>query len=430
MKKIVGLLIIVGIALYFFMGPQFHKVKLSLITFRQPATLVRPSFVLEDLSPTAPQPKLSFHSALSHQISSGETLGLIAKKYSIPADDLNSANQVISEMAKKSKEKLNLVSRKKIQFLFDDQFALKKLEYEISPGKSLQITKDSAGKFKGEIVQLPRYYRERVGVGVIRSSFAASAHQAGISYDIVDDLVDLYASRVDFNRDLQKNDRFTIIYREEVLSDGSVISVGPILAAAMDIHGKRLVAARYQGPDGKPRYFDKDGKLLGDTFLRFPLKFSRISSTFSTSRFHPVLRTRRPHNGVDFAAPTGTPVRAVSDGQVELAGYNGPNGNMVKIKHNPRYTTAYVHLSKISPGVRRNSFVKRGQVIGAVGATGLATGPHLHYAMYDYGKYIDPLKAKLPMIDSVDEKNKIAKNYLAKLLLTLDHYQQLQLVKK
>lgn len=430
MKKIIGLLIIVGIALYFFVGPQFLEIKKSLSSFRQPATLAMPSFVFEDLSSTAPQPKLSFHSALSHRISAGETLGSIANKYSIPAEDLNSANKVISEMAIKNKEKLNLVSRKKMYLLFDDEFGLKNLEYEVSPGKNLQITKDSTGKFKGEIIQLPRYYRERVGVGVIRSSFAASANQAGIPYDIVDDLVDLYASRVDFNRDLQKNDRFTIIYREEVLSDGSVISVGPILAAAMDIHGKRLVAARYQGPDGKPRYFDKDGKLLGDTFLRFPLKFSRISSTFSTSRFHPVLKTRRPHNGVDFAAPTGTPVRAVSDGQVELAGYNGANGNMVKIKHNPRYTTAYVHLSKISPGIRRNSFVKRGQVIGAVGSTGLATGPHLHYAMYDYGKYIDPLKAKLPMIDSVDEKNKIAKNYLAKLLLTLDHYQQLQLVKK
>jgi murein DD-endopeptidase MepM/ murein hydrolase activator NlpD len=430
MKKIVGFLIILCVVLYFFVVPQIRNSKKALFSFGEPAVLATPSFVLEDLGAIAPRPNLTFHSAFSHKVSSGETLGSIANKYSIPADDLNSANLVISEMVKKNKEKLSLASGKQLQLLFDDDFGLKSLEYEISPGKNLQVIKDSSGKFQGEIIELPRYYRERVGVGVIHTSFAASANQAGISYDIVDDLVDLYASRIDFNRDLQKNDPFTIIYREEVLRDGTVISVGPILAAAMDIHGKRMVAARYQGPDGKARYFDGEGKLLGDTFLRFPLKFSRISSTFSTARFHPVLKTSRPHNGVDFAATTGTPVRSVADGQVEIAGYNGPNGNMVKIKHNSRYTTIYLHLSKISPGVRRNSFVKLGQVIGAVGATGLATGPHLHYGLFDNGTYIDPLKAKLPTIDLGDGKNKIAKNYFAKLLLTLDHYQQLPSVKK
>ncbi|MCB0334600.1 MAG: M23 family metallopeptidase, partial [Bdellovibrionales bacterium] len=144
------------------------------------------------------------------------------------------------------------------------------------------------------------------------------------------------------------------------------------------------------------RYYDEAGESIGNYFLRYPVRFSRISSVFSTSRFHPILQRRKVHNGVDFAAPTGTPVRSVADGIVLSASYNRASGNMVKIRHTNKYSTAYLHLSRIAKGLRKGQRVKRGEVIGAVGSTGYATGPHLHYSLYENGRYVDPMKTKLP----------------------------------
>jgi len=140
-----------------------------------------------------------------------------------------------------------------------------------------------------------------------------------------------------------------------------------------------------------------------------------------------VLRISRPHNGVDFAASTGTPVRTIGDGQVVFAGFKGPNGNMVKIRHNDRITTEYLHLSSISAGIRRGTTVTRGRLIGAVGSTGLSTGSHLHFGMFDKGKYVDPLKTSLPNFDSISKDKAIDKKYLAGLLLTLKRYQEEEL---
>ncbi|RIK99743.1 MAG: hypothetical protein DCC75_14300 [Proteobacteria bacterium] len=162
-----------------------------------------------------------------------------------------------------------------------------------------------------------------------------------------------------------------------------------------------LVAIRHYGRDGAAHYYDEAGKALGNYFLRYPLKFTRISSAFTHARFHPILKTTRAHNGVDFAAPIGTPVRAVADGVISEAGYNGGSGLMVKIKHGSRYSTAYLHLSKIASGIRSGTRVSRGQVIGGVGMTGLATGPHLHFSLYDGGRYVDPLRSKLPSLADV-----------------------------
>jgi murein DD-endopeptidase MepM/ murein hydrolase activator NlpD len=180
------------------------------------------------------------------------------------------------------------------------------------------------------------------------------------------------------------------------------------------------------GADGKARYFDAKGKLLGDTFLRYPVKFSRVSSSFSDARLHPVLKRRIPHNGVDFAAPVGTPVRASADGTVTFVGRKGPSGIMIKVKHNARYRTAYLHLSRIAKGIKRGTRVSRGQVIGAVGATGRVTGPHLHYSFYDRGKYVDPMKIELPTIEGLNKGNRIAKSYLKRVVVTLERYERLQ----
>ena len=147
--------------------------------------------------------------------------------------------------------------------------------------------------------------------------------------------------------------------------------------------------------DGTVRYFDERGEMPTKSFLRYPVQFTRISSVFTHARFHPVLKVSRPHNGVDFAAPVGTPVRTVGDGVVLFAGWNKSGGNMIKIAHDSRYTTEYMHLSKISTSVKKGSRVSRGSVIGALGNTGLSSGPHLHFGLFDKGNYVDPMKAKI-----------------------------------
>lgn len=291
---------------------------------------------------------------------------------------------------------------------------------------SLRANKN--GKYRATVVEVPNVRRERVAVGVIRTSFSAAATREGVPQDVLDEFVDLFSDRVVFHKDFRAGDRFTVIYREGINRRGSRgKETGSILAAALEVNDKQLVAASYVGTDGKRRFFDQSGQLLGNAFLRYPLTFSRITSYFSRSRFHPVLKFSRPHNGVDFAAPIGTPVRSVAEGTVEFAGYAGGSGNMVKIAHGKRYSTAYLHLSRIDKSVKKGARTSRGQIIGAVGMTGLATGPHLHYAFYDNGNYIDPLKMALPTLDSLGTGLRVDRNYLKRVLFTLDHYQKVKL---
>jgi murein DD-endopeptidase MepM/ murein hydrolase activator NlpD len=167
-------------------------------------------------------------------------------------------------------------------------------------------------------------------------------------------------------------------------------------------------AIRHQRADGSVIYVDEHGQPLGDYFLKYPLSYSRITSVYSDSRMHPVLRIKRPHYGVDFAAPIGTPVRSIGDGIVKEASYKGSAGRMIRIEHNSTYATAYLHLHSIKSNIRPGMRVARGEVIGTVGQTGLASGPHLHFSLYKNGKYVDPLSEKLhwemPLKDRIDPK--------------------------
>jgi murein DD-endopeptidase MepM/ murein hydrolase activator NlpD len=273
-------------------------------------------------------------------------------------------------------------------------------------------------RFVRQELNLQPVTREYRSAGIIFSSLASAAAQQEIPYEIIDDFVDLFSDRIDFRRDLQRGDSFSIVYSQSTDALGRVSSVGPILAASMRSGGKLQVAVRHVGRDGKARYFDEKGKTGGAGFLRYPLKFSRISSVFSDSRFHPVLQRWRPHNGVDFAAPIGTPVRSVGDGIITHSGYNGAGGITVKIKHSERFTTAYLHLSQVERGLRPGMRVSRGDQIGRVGMTGRSTGPHLHFSLYDNGKYVDPFKST-PLF-MVEEENLIPKDILVAQLRELE----------
>jgi murein DD-endopeptidase MepM/ murein hydrolase activator NlpD len=275
------------------------------------------------------------------------------------------------------------------------------LKHRFSDAKVVELTGDSTNGYTATVSPLVATETPRTVSGMITESLALAAQQLDVPYAVVDDLVDIFGSRVAFERSIQWGDTFSISFTERRDASGTLLPPGPITAASIGTGDKILAAIGYAGADGKFRYYAENGAALGNEFLRYPLKFTRISSVFTTARFHPVLQKKRAHNGVDFAAPTGTPVRSVADGVVVFAGWTTGGGHTLRIKHCGRYTTEYMHLSKFAKGLKVGTAVSRSEAIGAVGATGMATGPHLHFALYDKGKYVNPLKADLPTTSNV-----------------------------
>lgn len=269
------------------------------------------------------------------------------------------------------------------------------LRRDLGAGATLVISGDSEGGYVPRIEQMKVTLRERAVSGVISSSLVDAAREIDLPYSLVDDFVDLFGSRVEFRRDLQPGDTFTVSYEERVTEDGRVIDAGTIRAASLFLSGDMYAVVRDIANDGTVRYFDEKGSMPTKSFLRYPVQFTRIGSMFSTARFHPILHVLRPHNGVDFSAPIGTPVRSVGDGVVVHSGYSATTGYMVRIAHDARYVTEYMHLSTIAKDARKGALVQRGEVIGKVGSTGLSSGPHLHFGLFDRGSYVDPMKAKI-----------------------------------
>jgi murein DD-endopeptidase MepM/ murein hydrolase activator NlpD len=235
--------------------------------------------------------------------------------------------------------------------------------------------------------------------GVIENSLWMNMVNAGVNPNLALEMSEIYAWTIDFYA-IQKGDAYKVMY-EELWVDSVQIGIGQIPAAFFRHAGKEIYAFRFV-QDSIPDYFDETGASLRRTFLKAPLRFSRISSHFSNSRLHPILRIRRPHHGVDYAAPSGTPVMTIGDGVVTKVGWSGGAGRMVKVKHNSMYTTAYLHLSKYGQGIREGVFVKQGQIIGYVGSSGLSTGPHLDFRFYKNGQAVDPLRVESPPAEPVD----------------------------
>jgi murein DD-endopeptidase MepM/ murein hydrolase activator NlpD len=229
--------------------------------------------------------------------------------------------------------------------------------------------------------------------GVIENSLFASMADIGENEQLALDLADIFGSDIDFNTDIQKGDSFEALLEKKYL-DGKFTRNGPVLTATVVNQQKSLTGIRFTDENGKPAYYAPDGQALKRSFLKAPLKIIRITSRFSRARFHPVLRIVRPHLGVDYAAPAGTPVQSVSAGKVVSAGQSGGSGKMVNIRHAGGYETRYLHLSRIA--VRSGTRVDRGQVIGYVGSTGLSTGPHLDFRISQNGKAINPTKVIFP----------------------------------
>lgn len=240
-------------------------------------------------------------------------------------------------------------------------------------------------------------YEVRVAriAGIVESSLFEDGQEAGMSDRLIMELAEIFGWDIDFVLDLRPGDRFTVLHEEKYWR-GQKVADGDILAAEFINQGKAFRAIGYHDETGRMRYYSPDGFELRGEFLRTPVKFSRVSSSFSNSRYHPILKTWRAHNGVDYEAPLGTPVRATAAGYIISVGWHGGYGNMVAIRHAGPYSTLYAHLARYKSGLRAGQWIEQGEVIGYVGRTGLATAPHLHYELQVNGIHRDPLTFQIP----------------------------------
>jgi murein DD-endopeptidase MepM/ murein hydrolase activator NlpD len=273
------------------------------------------------------------------------------------------------------------------------------------PGGSEQLVMEKSGGGFRMGTQPPKLETHiQMKTGLINSSLFSAVDSAGVPESIATQIVDILASDIDFHRDLRKGDRFTVVY-DSLYGNGEPARPGRVLAVEFINQGTPHRGIYFQAENGESGYYAPDGKNLRKAFLRSPLEFSRISSGFSSARFHPILKTWRAHSGIDYAAPTGTRVKAAADGTVTFAGWQGGYGNVVILQHQGRYSTVYGHLSSFAKGLRSGQRVSQGDIIGHVGATGMATGPHLHYEFRENGVQRDPLRLAMPTATPVASKH-------------------------
>ena len=268
------------------------------------------------------------------------------------------------------------------------------LRYLKGDGSELVVRRESEG-FSFNVDQPTQVTQEQIASGQIQSSLFAAMDRAGLSDNLAVQLADIFSSEIDFHRDLQPRDRFSVVY-EAVYANGELVRTGRILAAEFINAGERHRAVYYQDASGRGGYYTPDGKNVRKAFLRSPLEISRISSGFSFARLHPVLNVLRAHKGVDYSAPVGTKVRVTADGTISFVGVRGGYGKCIVIDHKGGYSTLYAHLSGYASDSVAGKRVNQGDTIGYVGMTGLATGPHLHYEFLVNGVHRDPLGQALP----------------------------------
>lgn len=279
---------------------------------------------------------------------------------------------------------------------------LRLFEYEIDADWFLRVMPASAGaaELRAELVPIPKTLEQATAAGTIGGSTPSlfqAMEAAGEGAELTMAMADIFSGEIDFNTELQPDDRFVLTF-EKWNREGRPSTYGAITAAEFHNAGRVVRAIRFTTPGGKPDYYDEHGRSLRRFFLRSPLKFEpRITSRYSSQRMHPILHRERAHNGVDYGAPIGAPVVAISPGTVLSATYDNANGRMVRVRHSNGYVSYYLHLSAFASGISAGAHVAQGQTIGRVGMTGLATGPHLHYGLQQNGAWVDPLSAQRKM---------------------------------
>ena len=351
----------------------------------------------DDFEEVAPEPKffltlpadtLRFE---DHTIASGESFGALLGKRGISTAQIYQIAAAVESVFNVRKIRAGVT----VKFATGDSSLFP--SYFIYPESTYEyyIVSLKSDSIYAKKVEKERTTRRKEISGTIEDALYLSVNGAGGTNALAMSLVEVYAWTIDFFR-LQKGDSFKVIYEEEYVDDTTYVGLKRIIAANLNHMGNDFYAFPYENELGFNDYYDEEGRSLRKTFLRAPLNFTRISSRYSGRRFHPVQKRWKAHLGTDYAAPTGTPIMTTADGVIIAATYTSANGNYVKVRHNSTYTTQYLHMSKIKPGIKDGVRVKQGDVIGYVGSTGLATGPHVCYRFWVNGKQVDPYQQKLP----------------------------------
>jgi murein DD-endopeptidase MepM/ murein hydrolase activator NlpD len=328
----------------------------------------------------------------------GDNLSEIFSRIGVSAKDLIR----LIKSSDQSKPLINLMPGKEVGYI-KDSAGLVKLSYNIDELTTLfaERNKDQPTKFDFSKEVKSVEYRQNFASGVIQDNLFSAGYKAGLSDKLIMELAGIFGWDIDFALDIRQGDAFTFVYEEKFV-EGELIGTGDILAAEFINQGDRYRAVRYTDSSGAKNYYTPNGFSMRKAFLRAPLNFSYISSSFKPKRFHPVLKRWKAHNGIDYGAPKGTPVYAAGEGRVLKAGYSKYNGNYVFIQHGQKYVTRYLHFSKRA--VKTGQKVRQKQIIGYVGSTGLATGPHLHYEFLVNGVHRNPRTVKLPQAKPVAKK--------------------------
>lgn len=332
-------------------------------------------------------------------VESGDSLSALFSKVGLSATDLH---RVVNS-SDDAKVLNRLFPGYQLSFYIPEPGQLQQLQVLTSPLEGYVFTRQD-NLFEVEPIRRDADVVQVLKQGHIADSLFMAAQQADIPAGVIMNMADIFGGVIDFMLDPRNGDEFSILYEEQYL-DGEYVGHGPIIGAQFINRGREHVAIRYENEQGESGFFNPEGESMRKAFLRNPLDVFRISSGFNPNRRHPILNTIRAHRGTDYAAPTGTPVRATADGTVTWAARNGSFGNLVVIEHDSRFETKYAHLNAYADSIKKGSRVRQGQIIGYVGATGSATGPHLHYEFLVDGVHKDPqtIVNQLPQAISLDE---------------------------
>lgn len=325
----------------------------------------------------------------------GQTLASILQKEHFNTQDIHNATRALGKVYNLRR------MRPDDEFMFTFKEGLNQepptllmLSLYTDADKYIQATRQDNNTYKAIIDERPTFKVQRTAQGEISASLYVAAQNAGLPDALIVPFIELFSWDLDFTRDIREGDKFRIMFEEVLDENNEFIRYGDIVAGEIDSARRGTTVSAFLAPNGK--YYDAEGRSKKRALLRTPLKFSRISSHFNPNRKHPVLGYTRAHKGTDFAAPTGAPIRAAGDGTVVEMGWKGGYGRYIRIRHNSEFETAYAHMSRYGRGMKVGRRVQQGDVIGSVGMSGTATGPHLHYEVFRFKQQVNAMRVKLP----------------------------------
>ncbi|WP_111642367.1 OapA family protein [Marinimicrobium alkaliphilum] len=370
-------------------APLSSALSLEAESAEEPETALELALIIEEEPPAAAERPWN-----EYEVKSGDSLALLFRRAGLSERDLYE----LLNQSPEARALRRIMPGHSIAFQIEDD-RLEGLRYTRSRTSSLEFLREDGSFVAQEVERQPDVhlaYRQ----ATINSSLFLAGQRAGLAHNLIMELANIFGWDVDFALDIRRGDSFNLLY-EELYLDGERIGTGGILAAEFTNRGRTFRAVRYTHENGSTHYYTPDGNSMRREFLRTPVEFARISSHFNPNRRHPILHTIRAHRGTDYAAPTGTPIRAAGDGRVVHAGRKGGYGTTVVIQHGQTYQTLYAHMNNLHRGIRNGVRVRQGQTIGYVGSTGMATGPHLHYEFLVNGVHRNPVTVDLPQASSI-----------------------------